>query len=131
MPTSDPGKLIEIGRRLAPLRDEGVLIIGSGFMTHGLPFIRDWRFEAAAPGWSKEFDIWAGVAVHKNTPDAVISTINKAFYAALDNPEIRKAFEATGNVVLKTRTPAELSKIYNSEIERYRTIARNINLQPQ
>ncbi|CAB4543123.1 MAG: dioxygenase [Actinobacteria bacterium] len=59
MPTSDPGKLIEIGRRLAPLRDEGVLIIGSGFMTHGLPFIRDWSFDAKAPGWSSEFDLWA------------------------------------------------------------------------
>ena len=39
MPTSDPGKLMEIGRRLQPLRDEGVLIVGSGFMTHGLPYI--------------------------------------------------------------------------------------------
>jgi 4,5-DOPA dioxygenase extradiol len=59
MPTSDPGKLIEIGRRLAPLRDEGVLIIGSGFMTHGLPYIRDWSFDAKVPGWSSEFDLWA------------------------------------------------------------------------
>ena len=96
------------------------------------PLFKQFPALAAMPGMeSMEFDIWAGVAVHKNTPDDVVSTINKAFYAALENPETRKAFEATGNVVLKTRTPAELSKIYNSEIERYRTIARNINLQPQ
>lgn len=59
MPTSDPGTLMEIGRRLKPLRDEGVLIIGSGFMTHGLRYLRDWRIDADAPGWSVDFDTWA------------------------------------------------------------------------
>ena len=71
MPTSDPGKLIEIGRRLAPLRDEGVLIIGSGFMTHGLPFIRDWSIEAKAPGWSSEFDAWAAEHLAKGDIDSL------------------------------------------------------------
>jgi tripartite-type tricarboxylate transporter receptor subunit TctC len=60
-----------------------------------------------------DFDIWAGVQVHKNTPDA------------------RKALEASGNVVLPPRSPAELAKIYIGEIERYRAIAKSINLQAQ
>jgi hypothetical protein len=33
--------------------------------------------------------------------------------------------------VLPARSPTELAKIYATEIERYRSIARSINLQPQ
>ena len=73
MPTSDPGKLIQIGKRLQPLRDEGVLIIGSGFMTHGLPFLRDWSINAAVPGWSSDFDQWAADALSRGDVDALAS----------------------------------------------------------
>jgi 4,5-DOPA dioxygenase extradiol len=65
MPTSDPGTLIELGKRLRPLREEGVLIVGSGFMTHGLPYLRDWSINATAPGWSAEFDTWAKEALSR------------------------------------------------------------------
>ncbi len=63
MPTSNPYLLMELGKRLQPLRDEGVLIIGSGFMTHGLPFLRDWSIAANAPTWSSDFDAWAAEAL--------------------------------------------------------------------
>ena len=78
-----------------------------------------------------DFDIWAGIQVHKNTPDNVVNVLNKAFNAAMEVPETRKAFEANGNLILPSRTPAELARVYHGEIERYRAIAKSINLQPQ
>ncbi len=65
MPTSDPGLSMQLGARLKPLRDEGVLIIGSGFLTHGLRYLRDWSIDAVAPTWSSEFDHWAAGALAK------------------------------------------------------------------
>jgi 4,5-DOPA dioxygenase extradiol len=69
LPTLDPARLLDLGRRLAPLREEGVLIVGSGFTTHGLPFLRDWRPDAAAPGWSREFDAWAAETLARGAVD--------------------------------------------------------------
>lgn len=63
MPTSNPYLLMDLGKRLQPLRDEGVLIIGSGFMTHGLPYLRNWSINADAPTWSSDFDQWAAEAL--------------------------------------------------------------------
>ncbi len=73
LPTSDPQRLLALGERLRPLRDEGVLIIGSGFLTHGLPFLTDWRLDAAPPGWSQDFDAWAGEALARGDVDALAS----------------------------------------------------------
>ena len=33
-------------------------MVGSGFMTHGLPFL-DWSRPDVVPGWSRDFDDWA------------------------------------------------------------------------
>ncbi len=71
LPTSDPTRLLALGERLRPLRDEGVLIIGSGFLTHGLPFLTDWSIDAAAPGWSRDFDAWAADALTRGDVDAL------------------------------------------------------------
>ncbi|HSO93153.1 MAG TPA: class III extradiol ring-cleavage dioxygenase [Candidatus Dormibacteraeota bacterium] len=78
MPTLDPERLFEVGKRLQPLRDQGVLIIGSGFMTHGLPFLRDFRFNAEPPEWSVEFDAWAHEALEKGNVDDLEDFMHKA-----------------------------------------------------
>ena len=57
MPTLDPAELFRLGQTLAPLRDEGVLILGSGFSTHNMQEFDPRRpAHAAPPQWSAEFD---------------------------------------------------------------------------
>ena len=61
MPRLDPQELFELGRALAPLPDEGVLVFGSGFLTHNM---RD-AFRPGTPEWAREFDAWAGEALSR------------------------------------------------------------------
>lgn len=70
MPTHDPDRLLDLGRRLRPLREAGVLVIGSGYMTHGLPYI-DWTAPERVPGWSAEFDRWAAEGLARGDVDAL------------------------------------------------------------
>ena len=79
MPDLDPQHLFDVGRRLAPLRDEGVLIVGSGFMTHGLPFIAEYFMgKPGAPQWSIDFDRWAAEALERGDLDALFDFRTKA-----------------------------------------------------
>ncbi len=72
LPTLDPEQLIGLGTRLRPLRESGVLIIGSGFTTHGLPFLTDPSPDATPPGWSVEFDAWAGEAFGRGDVESLL-----------------------------------------------------------
>jgi 4,5-DOPA dioxygenase extradiol len=64
LPTEDPDALLALGARLRPLREQGVLVMGSGHMTHGLPFLTREQFtENKVPGWSADFDAWAAEAL--------------------------------------------------------------------
>ncbi|MCL7428689.1 dioxygenase [Streptomyces sp. YS415] len=74
MPTLDPARLMEIGRKLAPLRDEGVLIVGSGFFTHNLAALR----QSGTPGWSAEFDDWGRRALESQDWDALLDFLHKS-----------------------------------------------------
>ena len=77
MPTHDPARLLDLGRRLRSLRDLGVLVIGSGYMTHGLPFL-DWSRPDQVPGWSSDFDAWAADALARGDVDELSAFLSRA-----------------------------------------------------
>jgi 4,5-DOPA dioxygenase extradiol len=74
MPVLDPKALFALGRALAPLRDEGVLIFGSGFLTHNMRY----AFKSGIPGWAHEFDDWVQGALAKFDTDALIDFQRRA-----------------------------------------------------
>jgi 4,5-DOPA dioxygenase extradiol len=84
MPTLDPRKLLETGRRLTPLRDEGVLIVGSGFFTHNVAALR--YPEGTVPSWSAEFDDWGTRALLARDIDALLDFEHKAPAGRLAHP---------------------------------------------
>ncbi|WP_328538247.1 dioxygenase family protein [Streptomyces sp. NBC_00344] len=84
MPTLDPQKLLGIGRRLAPLRDEGVLIVGSGFFTHNLAALR--HAGGQVPGWSAEFDAWGREALEARDIDALLDFERRSPAGRLAHP---------------------------------------------
>jgi 4,5-DOPA dioxygenase extradiol len=63
-----PAEHLAIGRRLAPLRDEGVLVLGSGNVTHNLrlAFGAMRSGDRTTPDWARRFDgdVAKAVAAH-------------------------------------------------------------------
>ncbi|MGW6817444.1 DODA-type extradiol aromatic ring-opening family dioxygenase [Streptomyces sp. NPDC055005] len=82
MPSLDPGALLQLGARLRPLRDEGILVLGSGFMTHSFAVFR--RPELAAD--TTAFDAWAVDALARGDADALVDYLDKAPGAAVAHP---------------------------------------------
>ena len=77
-----PEELVALGRAVAPLRDEGVLIFGSGFLTHNMRY----AFRPGTPEWAREFDSWAEGALSRLDLDALADFQRRAPAAQMALP---------------------------------------------
>ena len=70
--TKPPAWHFEIGQRLTPLRDEGVLIVGTGNIVHNLPAM-DWGDRHCAPyDWSQRFNEYIKTAIAEDAPQRAV-----------------------------------------------------------
>jgi 4,5-DOPA dioxygenase extradiol len=74
LPSMEPKELFAVGRALAALRDEGVLVIGSGFITHNLRALS----LRETPTWAHDFDAWTADVVARRDHDALLDYRAKA-----------------------------------------------------
>jgi 4,5-DOPA dioxygenase extradiol len=113
--TLTPAERIEIGRKLAPLRDEGVLIMGTGNIVHNLSAM-NWGERDCAPfDWSARFLGEIRDAIVKNEPGRA------ANFAALGE-DARRAAPTPEHFwpllyVLGARLPGDSARLVNDRIE--------------
>ena len=85
-PALGPRHHYEIGRALAPLGDQGILLVGSGHMTHNL---RDWML--GRPGtppvaYAREFQAWVRQRIAAHETDALLDYRAQAPHAVRAHP---------------------------------------------
>ena len=77
---------LELGARLAPLRERGVLIVASGNVVHNLRRI-DWNQPTGGFDWSQRFDEAARDVMTSNPGDAVALREHRDYPSAVPTPD--------------------------------------------
>ncbi|WP_106639290.1 DODA-type extradiol aromatic ring-opening family dioxygenase [Allosphingosinicella vermicomposti] len=87
-PDLGPEHHVRIGRLLAPLRSERVLILASGSFTHDLSSFRDYydALHAPEPEWVTRFAEWMDAALTDNRRDDLTAYRAKAPEATRNHP---------------------------------------------
>jgi 4,5-DOPA dioxygenase extradiol len=80
-----PAHHLLLGQALRRLRDDNVLILGSGSATHNLREIR-WGRSEPAPDWVVEFQEWVAAAVEQGRADDLVRYREVAPHAARNHP---------------------------------------------
>ncbi len=86
LPNLDPATVYRLGQALAPLRDEAVLIIGSGFLSHNMRLLREFPTGEHVPPWAQEFDQWCAQRLASNDVAALLDYRSQAPHVAMALP---------------------------------------------
>jgi 4,5-DOPA dioxygenase extradiol len=69
--TAAPREHYELGRKLAPLRERGVLVLGSGNLVHNLMVVQ-WDEDAEPYPWARDFDAKVATLLEAGDDDALV-----------------------------------------------------------
>jgi 4,5-DOPA dioxygenase extradiol len=79
----DAAGALRLGQALAPLRERGVLVVGSGSLTHNL---YEFRQHIADPEYAQAFATWIGDAVQRHDIKALVDYRHRAPFATRAHP---------------------------------------------
>lgn len=85
-PDRDPAWHIALGRALRPLREQSVMIIGSGSISHNLRAIFKHPQGEPAPEWATEFCDWIAAKIKAGDLEALSIYRTRAPHAVLNHP---------------------------------------------
>jgi 4,5-DOPA dioxygenase extradiol len=83
---ASPRELLAIGGALAPLRERGVVLAGSGGIVHNLGRVRLRGAGGAVDGWAKEFDAWVAACLDRMDVESLVRYRAEAPHADLAVP---------------------------------------------
>lgn len=110
-----PEQRVEIGRRLSPLRDEGVLILGTGNMVHNLPAM-NWSDADCQPfDWAARFNGEMRKALVDDEPERSIGFARLGRDAQMAAPTPEHLWPML--YVLGARRPTDRVRLFNDRIE--------------
>ena len=85
-PGSDAAAHYRVGKALTPLRDDGVLVIGSGGYSHNLRALSWGDADAAMPDWAREFTEWITARIENRDTEALLDWVRQAPHALQNHP---------------------------------------------
>jgi 4,5-DOPA dioxygenase extradiol len=86
LPVDGPEAVFALGRALRPLRDEGVMIIGSGGIVHNLGLVHFSEKNSGVDPWAAEFDRWVAEQLESRHIEALYAYRTEAPEAELAVP---------------------------------------------